>query len=96
MGIYYWLIGNQQKASKWWNRSTAEGERLGARIELARTYREIGKRFLEKESRFSELNGIKAEEYLDKARVLFEGLNLQRDLEELDAILSGRQPVSRP
>ena len=88
MGIYNWLIGNQRKASKWWNKSVAEGERLGARIELARTYMEIGKRFLKKESRFHELNGIKATEYLEKARVLFKEMNLQWDLDELNRLAS--------
>ena len=38
IGSYHWLIGNQHKASRWWNKSVAEGERLGARVELARTY----------------------------------------------------------
>ncbi len=60
---------------------------LGARPDLARTYMEIGKRFLKKKSRYKELNGITAEEYLEKARELFQEMDLQWDLDELDKIV---------
>lgn len=63
-----------------------EGERLGFRVESARTCTEIGKRLLERRSRVHELNGIKAEEYLKKARASFQELDLQWDLEEIDKI----------
>lgn len=66
----------------------AEGERLGARLELSRTYMEIGKRFLEEKSKYDELDGISANEYLEKARILFEEMDLQWDLDELDKIAS--------
>jgi len=88
MGLYYWLIGRQNKAAQWWNNSMKEGERLGARVELARTYMEIGKRLLEKKGRLRELGGINAEEYLEKARVLLEEMGLKWDLEELDKIIA--------
>ncbi len=84
MGTYYSLIGKQRKALKWWGKSITEGERLGARLELSRTYMEVGKRLLEPKSKFKELNGIKAEGYLEKARTMFEEMDLQWDLEELD------------
>jgi tetratricopeptide (TPR) repeat protein len=89
IGVYYWLIHKQKEALKWWSKSIKEGERLGARLELSRSYREIGKRLLENKSRFTSLNGIKAEEYLEKARVLFEEMDLQWDLDELDRVLKG-------
>jgi hypothetical protein len=76
----------QKKAIKWWRRTIEEGERLGARPDLARTYMEIGKRFLEEKSKYKELNGITAEEYLKKARVMFQEMELQWDLDELDKI----------
>ncbi|MBC2713945.1 MAG: AAA family ATPase [Desulfobacteraceae bacterium] len=86
MGTYYWLIGKQKKALKWWNKSIKEGERLGARLELSRTYFEVGKRLLEPNSKYKELNNITAEEYLEKARTLFEEMELQWDLDELDKV----------
>jgi len=94
MGIYYWLIGRQNKAVKWWSNSIKEGERLESRVELARSYMETGKRLLERKSKFHALNDITSEEYLEKARRLFEELDLQWDLEELDNIIAYRQPSS--
>jgi len=90
MGLYWWLIGRQNRAIKWWRNSMKEGERLGARVELARTYMEVGKRLLKKGSRYRELNGIEAQGYLEKARVLFEEMGLQWDLEELHRIIAYR------
>jgi len=88
VGLYYWLTGSQNKAVKWWKTSIEEGERLGARVELARTYMEVGKRLLEKKSRSHELNGIEAEAYLEKARRLFGEMDLQWDLDELERVTS--------
>ncbi|MBC2717770.1 MAG: AAA family ATPase [Desulfobacteraceae bacterium] len=90
MGTYYWLIGKQKKALKWWNKSIKEGERLGARLELSRTYFEVGKRLLEPNSKTKELNNITAEEYLEKARTMFEEMDLQWDLDELDKVMAAR------
>ena len=88
MGLYYWLIDKQNEAAKWWKRAIEEGERLRARPDLARTYMEIGKRFLEENSKHKELNGIGAEEYLQRARTLFKEMDLQWDLDELDRIVA--------
>ena len=87
-GLYYWLINKQKKAVKWWQKAIEEGERIGARPDLARTYMEIGKRFLEKKSKYKELNNIGAKEYLEKARTMFQDMDLQWDLDELDKIAS--------
>lgn len=88
MGLYYWLIGQQGKALKWWDKTIQEGERLGARPDLSRTYFEVGKRLLEPKSKYKELNGIAAKDYLEKARALFDEMGLERDLEELDKFAS--------
>ena len=53
-----------------------------------RTYMEIGKRFLEENSKHKELNGLRAEEYLEKARKMFQEMDLQWDLDELDRIVA--------
>ena len=86
MGVYNWLIGRQRKALSWWDKSIKIGEYLGARPEIARTYMEVGKRLLEQKSKFHQLNGIHAEEYLEKAQVLFKEMELDWDLEQLDKI----------
>jgi len=86
MGRYYWLIGKQGKALKWWSKSIQEGERLGARPDLSRTYFEVGKRLLEPQSKYKQLNGIEAKGYLEKARALFEEMGLERDLGDLERL----------
>jgi hypothetical protein len=49
---------------------------------------EVGKRLLEPRSKYKELNGMTAEEYLQKARTMFEEMGLEWDLEELGRIPS--------
>ncbi len=90
MGRYYWLINQHGKALKWWDKSIKEGESLGAKVELSRTYFEVGKRLLEPNSKLKQLNGITAEAYLEKARPLFEEMDLQWDLDELDKVMAVR------
>lgn len=86
MGVYFWLLGRQKKAMKWWKKSISEGERLEARLELSRTFFEVGKRLSEKKSRYKELNEISSQEYLTKAKSLFEEMDLKWDLEQLEKI----------
>jgi tetratricopeptide (TPR) repeat protein len=85
-GLYYWLTNKQKKALKWWHKAIEEGERLGARLELSRAYFEIGKRLLESKGEYQMLDGIKADEYLQRAGVLFEEMDLQWDLDELSRV----------
>ena len=47
MGVYFWVIGRQRKAMKWWRKSIQEGQRLNDRLELSRTHYEVRKRLLE-------------------------------------------------
>lgn len=61
-------------------------KKLGAKMDLSLTYFEVGKRMLEPDSKHNELNGIDAEGYLEKARILFEEMGLERDLEDLKGI----------
>jgi tetratricopeptide (TPR) repeat protein len=86
IGIYYWLTGNQGRAFAWFKRSIKEGVRLGARLELSRTYMEVGKRLMEPMSKYRELNGLGAEDYLNKSRIMFEDMGLQWDLDELEKV----------
>ena len=90
IGSYYWIAGRQKKALKWWDRAIKKGEELGARPDLSRTYFQIGKRLLEPNSKYKDLNGITAEEYLEKARTLFEEMDLQWDLDELDKVMAAK------
>jgi class 3 adenylate cyclase len=89
MGKYYWVVGKPHKAFHWFDKSIKEGERLGARPDLSRTYMEVGKRLQEPHSKYKEFNGISAPEYLDKAETLFREMDLQWDLEQLEQIRAG-------
>jgi class 3 adenylate cyclase/tetratricopeptide (TPR) repeat protein len=91
MGEYYWFIGKQGKALKWWGKAIQEGEKLGARPDLSRTYFKVGKHLLEPHSKYRNLNGIDSNGYLEKSRLLFEELSLEQDLTELDKITLNRQ-----
>jgi len=88
-GCYYWLVGRPRRAARWWQRSIAEGERLGARPELARTYLEVGRRMLASPSTLANLNGLEAGTCIGKARAIFTELDLQWDLERLSRITPG-------
>jgi tetratricopeptide (TPR) repeat protein len=90
MGKYYWLIGRQGKAFKWWSKAVKKGEELGARPDLSRTYSEIGKALLDPKCNYKEWNGMSAQEYLDKARTMFQEMDLQYDLDELDKITANK------
>ncbi len=83
MGDYYWLMDKQEKALKWWGKAIKEGERLGARPDLSRTYFEVGKRLLDPENKHTKLNGIDANGYLEKAGTLFEEMGLEQDMDDL-------------
>jgi hypothetical protein len=51
---------------------------------------EIGKRLSKPNSPYKELNGISAVQYLNKAKTMFEKMNLQWDLEQLEHVIAGR------
>jgi serine/threonine protein kinase/tetratricopeptide (TPR) repeat protein len=87
MGIYYWITGKQKKALKWWEKSIRAAERIGARLELSRTFMEVGRRLSEPKSKHQKLNGMDAGMYLQKARKLFEEMDLKWDLKELEKLI---------
>ena len=88
LGTYYWLLGKQKKALKWWSKAIKKAEELGARPNLSRTYFEVGKALLDPKCKHRELNGITAEQYLEKAKTMFEEMDLQWDLDELDKVMA--------
>jgi class 3 adenylate cyclase/tRNA A-37 threonylcarbamoyl transferase component Bud32/tetratricopeptide (TPR) repeat protein len=81
MGTYYWLVDKQKRALKWWEKSIEMGENTRAKLELSRTFLEIGKRLAEEKSQYKELNGINSQQYLEKARNLYKEMDLKWDLE---------------
>jgi class 3 adenylate cyclase/tetratricopeptide (TPR) repeat protein len=87
MGTRSWLMGERNKALKWWADSVETAERLKFKPDLARTFFEIGKRLSEPNSPHKELNGISSVEYLNKAKSMFEEMDFQWDLEQLEHVM---------
>jgi class 3 adenylate cyclase/tetratricopeptide (TPR) repeat protein len=85
-GTCQWLLGNARAAGRWWRRSLQEGERLGAKLEVARTCAEVGTRMLQSGGRLTTLNGTVATTYMERARALFDELELTWDLEQLERV----------
>jgi class 3 adenylate cyclase/tetratricopeptide (TPR) repeat protein len=86
VGEYFWLAGKQKRALSWWDKAIEEGKSLGAKMDLSFTYFEVGKRLMESHSNHKELNRIGSRGYLEKARILFEEIGLERDLDEFDSM----------
>jgi len=84
MGVYYWLTDHQKTALKYWRMAIDEGERLGARPQLSRTYAEIARRLFEVKDERNLPSPIQMEEFVEKARAIFVDLGLHQDFEELD------------
>ena len=73
---------------KWWDKSIGESRRFGFRIEAARTEMEIGKHLAEDKGRFRKDGEKIIEEYLTKARIAFQEMKLEWDIDELDKIVA--------
>jgi tetratricopeptide (TPR) repeat protein len=85
-GTSYWLTNKPRSAFRSWSQSIAEGERLGARLELAQTYLEVGKRLSEDGGKPRTFHGMGAEHLVDKAAVLFRQMGLERCIDECDRV----------
>jgi tetratricopeptide (TPR) repeat protein len=80
-GRYHWLLGHHRRARRLFERSIAEGERLRARPETARTYAELGRLLREAARQGRSFHGLDADACLGRARAAFEQLGLRHDLE---------------
>ena len=61
--------------------------------ELARTYMEIGKRLMEKKSKFNEIDGREYKWYLAESEKIFRKLNLEWDIEELSKLRTFEEDI---
>ena len=84
MAKYFWLTKKYKKALKYFDKAIKEGERLGANLELSRIYFEVGKKLSKAKLNQDQLNGISAIEYIEKAKSMFEEMDLQWDLDRLE------------
>jgi class 3 adenylate cyclase/ABC-type cobalamin transport system ATPase subunit len=80
MGTWLWLDRRPRNAFRWWEKSIDEAERLGYRLELARTHFEIGCRLHSASPKHRILRGLGSDGYLAKAETLFREIGLEKDL----------------
>src|SRR5206468_743804 len=78
-GRLCWLLGERDRALAWWSRSAAEGQRLGALPEVARTFAEVGRRLPERRDGPRTFQGLEPEACVDRAAALFTQLGLDWD-----------------
>lgn len=83
-GDFFWLMNKPEKALRWWIRAIREGERLGARFQLAVVYFELGKRLVDPRNKYRHLDGSMGKDYLEKARSMFEEMYIPFYLDELN------------
>ncbi len=88
IGQYYWVLNDKRKSFYFWNKSVKEGKRIGANVELARTYLEIYRHLNELETgkKKGRYAGV---DYLNMAKSIFEELKLQSDIDEMGKIKMG-------
>jgi class 3 adenylate cyclase/tetratricopeptide (TPR) repeat protein len=75
-----WLLGRPREALRHWSHAVAVGTRMGTRPELARTYAEAGRSFLEAPGAHR-LDGLDGAACLARAIGVFRELELEWDLE---------------
>jgi tetratricopeptide (TPR) repeat protein len=83
MGNVLWMTGHKKKAITHYDKSILEAKRVNGRLELSRTFFELGKR-ISGNGGTMKVNGLSGIEYLDIARAMFEEMNLAYDLQELE------------
>ena len=98
-GTYWWLLGKPQKALRWWKKSIDLGEKLGAKLELSRTYFEAGKRLSLSSLRKKRRGRSRTKNHRPhsggmprEGRDMFKEMDLQWDLAELEKVKSGIKP----
>lgn len=84
LGSCYAMTGRNRNAIKWWEKSLVEGERLGARLEVARTCFEIGRNLSHRFRGRKLLKGKAGAEYLERAEGMFKDMKLEWDLSKIE------------
>jgi len=84
------LSGKPGEALKYFKKSIEFAQWYGSRVELSRTYFELGKFLSDPQSGKKQLDGLTGHDYLEKARSMFEEMNLQWDLQEYERMLKSR------
>lgn len=81
-GEVLYLSGKYGMALKYYKKAMDFGTKSGSRIETSRTYFELGKFLSAPNTKPTQLNKLSGKDYLEKARTMFEDIDLQWDLAE--------------
>jgi len=79
---YYLFFKKYKKTLKYFKLAIATSEKHNGRLELSRAYFEMGKFLTNPNTKQTQLNGLSGKDLLDKAKTMFEEMDLQWDLEE--------------
>ena len=82
--LAYQFSGNSKKALGYYKKSIDFAHWYGAKLELSRTYFELGKFLSDPKTKQKKFNGLSGKDYLEKAKAMFEEMDLQWDLEEYE------------
>jgi CRISPR/Cas system CMR-associated protein Cmr5 small subunit len=85
-GTLFWLEGKKSGAVENWKKSIEAASTMPKKQELGRTYMEVGKRLLERNSLTKSFDNMDGRQYLKKAEEIFKDMNLKKDLAELEII----------
>jgi tetratricopeptide (TPR) repeat protein len=83
--------GKHGKALKNLQLAIQAGEKYNSRLELSRAYFETGKFLSDPKTKQKQLNSLSGKDYLEKAKVMFEEMDLQWDLGEYEKYLTQQQ-----
>ena len=82
-GAYFWLTGRKRKAAASYALALEKGKVLGAKLELSRTYFEVGRRLASDVPGLGSYLPKSSREYLEEAESLFLEMELEWDLSRL-------------
>ncbi len=82
--IVYCLLNKSSKALKNFDRSIKAGKNYSSKLELSRTYFEVGKFLRDPKNKKDRINGMNGTECLLKAKSMFEEMGLEWDLREYE------------
>ncbi|MCK4676658.1 MAG: hypothetical protein KAT48_00875 [Bacteroidales bacterium] len=80
--LAYLHINKERRALKFIQDAMQTAETNGAKVDLSRIYFELGKYLSDPKTKQKQLNGLSGKDYIEKARAMFEEMDLQWDLEE--------------
>jgi tetratricopeptide (TPR) repeat protein len=86
----YWLQGKYKKAIRNFDLSVASGLKYNTRVDLARTYFSLGRCLQDPACKGASASRSSGNEYLLKARAMFDELDMKWDMERFEAYMDSR------